>query len=201
MWIPSIGTRRTVLGRSGAVVVVLLSALVVALVACTTSSGDGNADASAVERSLGAVPVPSAPSAQPTPTGSAGHPAVLAIGGPVRVDLADGRAGVITVLGPEQLDPSIDASGQQAKSTRAVISVRITAIRGAIELSGHDLTSRDETGTAVALTARGASSVRATAGQSATIALQGRFDSGAAQITWRTGGQVYAIWTFTIELD
>lgn len=191
--------RRAVLGRPGAAVVVALSAF--GTVACTASSHDGDADASAVVSSLGAVPIPSAPSVQPTPTGSVGHPAVLAIGGPVRVDLADGRAGVITALGPEQLDPSIDASGQPAKSTRAVITVRIAAVRGAIELSGQDVTSRDETGATVALTARGASSVRAAQGQSATLVLQGRFDSGAAQITWRTAGQVYAIWTFNIELD
>ena len=58
-----------------------------------------------------------------------------------------------------------------------------------------------QTGKLMTLTPHGAATAAATTGQTATLRIQGRFESGAAQVTWTNQKSVLALWDFNIELD
>ncbi len=77
----------------------------------------------------------------------------------------------------------------------------VTASGVAVDARAADFTSRDQTGRSVPLSAHGVSKVTAAAGKSATLKVQGRFTSGAAQITWTHQKSVLTVWDFNIELD
>ncbi len=167
-----------------------------------TANHHSEPSASDVVASSGAVPIPSAEPAVPTPTATAGHPALLAIGGAVRVTFPDGQTGVVTALGPaqESTAPRTAAGGGRA-STRAVITLRVAMTRGTATVSAAELSSRDETGRLIPLARRGPEQIHATTGPPQQLQVAGVFDSGAAQITWRHERTVLAVWTFNIELD
>ena len=152
---------------------------------------------------LGAVPIPSVRGVtDPTPTASSGRPQLLAMGAPVNVRLAGVHA-VATALGPVQIGSSAPASGSAGplRSTPAEITLTVKAATGSLSVSAADLSSRDENGTAVRLTARGPGRVTAVPGRPATLVVRGTYDNGSAQLTWRHDGAVLAVWVFTIELD
>lgn len=166
-----------------------------------SSDADPNAAASAVIASLGAVPIPSAPATDPTPTAQPGHPQLLAIGAPVTAHLAGGATALVTALGPDQLSTAAAGGGKPPKSTIGVVTITAKVTHGSITLAAADFSSRDQTGRPIVLTAKGTGSATATQQKTATIAIQGRFTSGAAQITWNNQKSVLAVWDFNIELD
>jgi hypothetical protein len=154
--------------------------------------------------SQGAVPIPSAGPAVSIPTAVPGRPAVLAIGGPVRVTLPGGSTVLATALGPQQVVTAPARSSARRgpqNSTKATITLRLQAVRGDLTADAGQLSSRAETGKAVALTPRGATRVQARPGHPRTLTVGGTFPTGAAQVTWRSGHHVLAVWTFNIELD
>lgn len=186
----------------------------------SSTAGD-DADASAVVSQFGAVPIPSVHGGgDPTPTASSGRPQLLAMGAPVNVRLA-GVIAVATALGPVQLQQpagtpasvgatasaggrasvSAPAPAGPRRSTAAEITLTVTTTTGSLRFGAADLTSRDQTGASVRLAARGPAEVTASPGRPATLAVQGTYDNGSAQLTWRHGGAVVAVWVFTIELD
>lgn len=178
-----------------AAVVAVLTAL--ALAACS-STPTTSASAADTVRSLGAVPIPSAPTAAPTPTADEGHMQLLAIGEPVRARLPTGDI-TLTALGPEQVTPS--TGGTPPQQTQGIITVTATDATSAVTLTAADFTSHDELGNALALTALGPATATAAPGHPASLRLSGTFHSGAAQITWRHDEKVVAVWDFNIELD
>ncbi len=188
--------------RSGrpALVAAVAGALLVA--GCTSDPAPAAApdpDPSQVVASLGAVPIPPTGSTLPTPTAVVGHPAVLAMGEPVLLHLP-GTEALVTALGPDQV-----LSGPQRgqdPTTPAVITLRVT-VRGGrpLAIGTDELSSRDETGEAIALKPASADRSTAKAGGTASVAVRGTYHSGSAQVTWRHDGHVLALWTFTIELD
>ena len=172
----------------------------------SSTAGD-DAGASAVVSQFGAVPIPSARGgADPTPTASSGRPQLLAMGAPVNVRLA-GVAAVATALGPVQLAPAgtpastSPASAGPQRSTPAEMRLTVKATSGSLSVTAADLSSRDENGSAVVLTASGPDRVTAVPGRPATLIVRGIYDNGSAQLTWRHDGAVVAVWVFTIELD
>ncbi len=169
--------------------------------ATTAVAVDPNAAASAVISSLGAVPIPSAPETDPTPTATPAHPQLLAIGAPVIAHLPDGSALLITALGPDQLSTAPASGGKPPQSTIGLITINARVTHGSVTLSAAEFTSRDQTGKLITLTPRGPATVSATNGRTATLSIQGRFTSGAAQITWTHQKSVLALWDFNIELD
>ncbi|MDQ2852258.1 MAG: hypothetical protein M3Y49_16310 [Actinomycetota bacterium] len=159
-------------------------------------------DASAVISSLGAVPIPSAGPAESTPSASTGHPALLAIGGPVNVTLPGGSTALVTALGPQQLTTTPIAAGSPPpQTTRAGITLRLTALKGTTTIAATDLSSRDQSGHALRLVPHGPATRTVPPGTTASITVDTTFTSGAAQITWRHHGTVLGVWTFNIELD
>lgn len=177
--------------------------LLAVLAGCTSGASAGSAateptDASGVVRQLGQVPIPTAPATEPTPSASPGHPQLLAMGAPVHVTLGD-AAGTVNALGPDVVRPT--TSGKPPQNATGTISITATVTTGTITLHATDFTSRDETGRAVPLSASGPATVTATAGQPATLRVTGTFQAGAAQVTWRSGGNVVALWDFNIEID
>jgi len=162
---------------------------------------DPNAAASAVMASLGAVPIPSAPATDPTPTAEPGHPQLLAIGAPLTAHLAGGTTALVRALGPDQVSSAPASGGKPPLSTIGVITITAKVTHGSITLAATDFSPRDQTGRPIVLTAKGAGSATATQGTTATIAIAGRFTSGAAQITWINQKSVVALWDFNIELD
>ena len=170
---------------------------VLATAACTADAAATNDTAAGVITSLGAVPIPTTPAAQPTATASVGRPTVLAMGAPVDVTLPGGKRATVTALGPVELTPQ---SGRA--HTVGVITVSFTSLRGSLTIHAADLSSRDETGTPVPLTRHGGPALATSRpGRPGELVLRGTYHSGAAQVTWRYRGQVVAIWDFTIELD
>lgn len=166
-----------------------------------TGAADPDTAVSSVIASLGAVPIPSAPLTDPTPTAQPGHPQLLAIGAPVAAHLAGGTTAVVTALGPAPLSSAPASGDKPPQSTIGVITITAKVSHGSITLTAADFTSRDQTGRPIVLTAKGAASATASAGKTATIAVQGRFSSGAAQLTWTNQKSVLALWDFNIELD
>ncbi len=165
----------------------------------TASQADGGA--AAVISSLGAVPIPFAPAADPTPTASPAHPQLLAIGAPLTAVLSGGITALVVASGPDQLGTAQATASAPPQSTLGIITITAHVIRGSLTLHAADFTSRDQTGRAVPLSAHGVSMVTAAAGKSATLKVQGRFPSGAAQITWTHQKSVLSVWDFNIELD
>jgi hypothetical protein len=95
------------------------------------------------------------------------------------------------------LQCSAPHSGEHARHDH----VDVRPITGRLTGSPSDLSSRDDTGTAVPLVAR-APPIPDQADRDATVVtVAGTFRSRAAQLTWRHHGAVLAIWTFNIELD
>jgi len=172
--------------------------LTVALSACTHSAAPDD-DPSVVLRSLGAVPIPTAPSAPATPIASEQKLALLAIGEPVQAQLPDADA-LVTALGPEELTP-YTGGAKPPQSTVGIITITIKPSRGTLTIKASDFTSKDETGALIALIPVGAASHTVTAGSATRLQVKGTFHSGAAEVTWRHGGKVVAVWDFNIELD
>lgn len=81
------------------------------------------------------------------------------------------------------------------------ITLRVAAKSGTLKVTTADLTSRDDHGTDIVLSAVGPAQATAGAGGTADLVVRGTFSSGAAQITLREDGHVTAVWDFTIELD
>ena len=145
------------------------------------------------------MPVPTAPTAVPTATATVGKPALLEIGAPLRVSLPGVTADVVA-SGPVQ---STEASGGASppRETAGTFTIRVAPTSGSVTVRTADFSSLNEVGHPVRLTPVGPAGVTARAGRPASLALRGTYGSGAAQITWRHGGAVIAIWDFTIELD
>lgn len=157
-------------------------------------------DAAAVVASLGAVPIPKPPPAEPTPVALEGHPQLLAMGAPVRVTLKNGTTAIVTALGPRTLRP-YTGGATLPTSTPGVITLDLRVTTGNLAVTATDLTSRDQSGHSVPLTARGAGVVQVPAGSRGTLEVMGTYRSGSAQVTWRHDGHVLGVWVFTIELD
>lgn len=185
-------------------------------VAPSATNNDAATDRSAasVVQRLGAVPIPTpragsrlAPVARPR------HPQLLAMGEQVEAKVPGGDV-LVSALGPTQ-DVSIGAGRHPAnaarppKSTMGTIAVTLRPRAGQLAVRASDFTSRDQSGAAVPLRALGSASGTAAAAMTktgtgtgtTTLLLRGRFPSGSAQLTWRHGGRVLAIWVFTVELD
>lgn len=200
-------SRRTGLGRSGvrrriATTLAALAAVPLALLAagCASSpSGDTDQSAKDVVTKLGAVPIPSAPKSQLVPAADEAHPQLVAVGSPVAVTLPSGT-GVITALGPtEDLPTPLPATTPTQVS--GTITLRVAAKTGTLKVTAADLSSRDDHGNVIALTAVGPAQASASAGGTEDLVVRGTFSSGAAQITLREDGHVTAVWDFNIELD
>lgn len=205
-------SRRTGFGRSGVrrLAVALAAAalaLPVALLAAGCSSGSGSSDSSAqdVVDKLGAVPIPSAPKTQLTPSADESHPQLVAVGSAVAVTLPSGT-GAITALGPTE-DLPTPLPAKMPSQVAGTITLHLAAKTGTLKVATADLSSRDDHGTDIKLTAVGADHATATATGSGTgtgtadLVVRGTFSSGAAQITLRQDGHVVAVWDFNIELD
>lgn len=198
--------RRTLLG-SGARRVTGWSAALVGiavlgggvLTGCSSTPHDPTPDE--VTSSLGAVPIPSAPKVDPTPTASPGRPQVLAMGAPTIARLPDGATALIAAVGPDQeiTQPTSTSAGDE--QTPATITVDVTGQTGTVTLQAADLVCRDEVGNPLPLTVVGPPSVTVGAGQRASVSVKSVFTSGAAALEWHPAGQSLAVWDFTIELD
>lgn len=119
------------------------------------------------------------------------------MGAPLRVRLGQTTA-VVTATGPTQ---STTYNRRPNAATVGTITVAVRPVAGRLSVAAADFSSRDQTGTAVRLQSVGAAHADASAAQPAQLRLSGRFSSGAAELTWRHGGRVVAVWDFTIELD
>ena len=190
--------------RAGAVRLLVPVAVLVAAAGATSacshpvaSTPDQDAAASKVVASLGAVPIPSVAPGVPTATADGRRPALLAMGAPVRVRLGRTTA-VVTATGPTQ---STTYNRRRNAATVGTITVALRPVAGRLSVSASDFSSRDQTGTVVRLRPVGATHAAASSAQPAQLRLSGRFNSGAAELTWRHGGRVVAVWDFTIELD
>ena len=148
---------------------------------------------------LGAFPIPSAPTAEPTPVARVGHPQLLAMGQPVLVVLPGVRA-TVTALGPYERTPYLGGASPPV-STVGVITIDAVTTQGRLTLRAADVLSRDESGRLVSLAPAGSAAASAADASPARIRVMGRFTSGAAQLTWRYHGSVLAVWDFNVELD
>jgi len=190
---------------------VLAAALATSLAACSapaspspSESPSAEDSAQAVVQSLGAVPIPSAPSVEPTASANASHGAVLAIGAPVSATLPGGATVILTALGPDTAPVPVPTSHPTAAPDipiEGTITLRVKAVAGSATLGAEELTSRDQRGRTVALTPVGASTVTVAAGSQAELVVRGTFHDGAAQVTLRHAGHTLALWTFNIEND
>jgi hypothetical protein len=172
---------------------------------CSSTTGRDGAAPVASSSNLGRVPIPTTPSDPPPLAASVKHPQLLAMGAGVRAVLAGGAAlppvsALVTALGPDFRLPSRSSGGPPDKAV-GTITITARVSHGSLTLGREDFTSRDERGRRVELTPSGPSSAVVGAGDSAKLTLTGVFTAGAAQITWRRGGHVIAIWDFTVELD
>lgn len=151
---------------------------------------------------LGAVPVPTPPSAAPTPQADEGHPQLLAMGAPVEVTLPTGR-GLIVANGPYFAAPPVPTSAPSAQDVPVLgtFTLHLRAWSGSFRVSLSDLSSRDEQGRAVELTADGPSSLQVSPGTPTKLVLRAQYHSGSAQLTLRHDGRVLAVWDFSVELD
>ncbi|MDP5226315.1 MULTISPECIES: hypothetical protein [Arthrobacter] len=183
------------------------AALAVPLAACSapaSSSPSADDSAKAVVQSLGAMPIPTAPSVEPTATADAKHGAVLAIGAPVSATLPGGTTVILTALGPDTAPvpvPTVRPTAAADVPIDGTITVRVKAVSGSLTLGVGDLNCRDQMGHTVALSAVGASSVTVAAGAQADLVVRGTFHAGAAQVTLRHADRALALWTFNIEND
>ena len=170
--------------------------------ACTSSPATPSPDeqAAAVVASLGAVPIPSAPAADPTPTATPDKPQLLAMGAATLAVLDATTRTTVTASGPDQL-VTIGPGGAPVTTTPATITLTAATTNGAVRLDVGDLVCRDDGGNLIALTPVGPTSTDVPAGRTGAIRASGVFRSGAAQVTWRPHGRTIALWDFTIELD
>lgn len=136
---------------------------------------------------------------QPTPSADETHPQLLAIGAPVHVTLPHGTA-VITVGGPTE-NLSTPAPAKPPTQVDGTITISVSVESGTVTVRAADLSSRDDHGNDIALSASGPETAKATPGNPATLSVHGVFQAGAAQVTLRQDGQVVAVWDFNIELD
>ncbi|MDF3293629.1 MULTISPECIES: hypothetical protein [Streptomyces] len=162
------------------------------------SSTDGNGDAASTVHRLGAVPIPSQPAGQATPTADEHHLQLVAMGAPIRAQLP-GVTALVVASGPVEDLPS--ASGKVLDHAKGTITVTVSQATGPLTVKAGDFSSRDEQGKDISLTPTGPTAVTAASGKSANLVLSGTYHSGAAQLTWRHDGKVVAIWDFNIELD
>ncbi|MCQ4042621.1 hypothetical protein ACFOSC_24735 [Streptantibioticus rubrisoli] len=161
-------------------------------------STDGNGDAASTVHKLGAVPIPSRPAGQATPTADEHHLQLVAMGAPIRAQLP-GVTALVVASGPVEDLPS--AGGKVPDQTKGTITITVSQATAPLTVKADDFSSRDEQGKDVALSPAGPTTVTATTGKSANLVLSGTYHSGAAQLTWRHDGKVVAIWDFNIELD
>lgn len=194
------GVRRrpTVSARAGIALAAVPLALLAAGCASSTSSGSDQSATDVVAK-LGAVPIPSAPKTQLTPSADESHPQLVAVGSAVAVTLPSGT-GVITALGPTE-DLPTPAQAKPPEQVSGTITLRVAAKTGTLKVTTADLSSRDDHGTDIALSAVGPATATASAGGTVDLVVRGTFSSGAAQITLREDGHVTAVWDFNIELD
>lgn len=196
--------RRIAIVRSGARRgALVLSALCLGLSAACTSSPAAlsqDAQAAAVVDSLGAVPIPTAPATDPTPTATPAAPQLLAMGAPTLAVLDARTRATVTASGPDQV-VTTGPGGTPATTTPAVITVTAATSSGSVVLGVGDLVCRDDGGNVIALTPVGPVSADVPTGSTGAIRVSGVFRSGAAQLTWRPSGHTVALWDFTIELD
>lgn len=192
--------RRTGTRRSGARATLLIIPALAGTFALTgCSSGSKSQTASDVVNKLGAVPIPTAPATQITPSADETHPQLVAIGSPVSVHLPGGDA-IVTALGPTE-DLPTPAPATPPKQVAGTITIRIAATSGSVTVNAADLSSRDDHGNDITLTPTGPAQGTATNGATTVVSVSGTFQAGAAQITWRHEGHVIAVWDFNIELD
>ncbi len=194
-----IRVRRSGSGRAAAPALLTLSLAAVLTAAGCSGSASPPDKASEVVHSLGAVPVPTAPTAIPTATANGTRPALLEIGAPLRVTLPGVRA-LVTALGPTQ-SVEYDGGSTAPISTVGTFTIDLRVQTGSLAVTASDFSSRNETGEIVSLRPAGPTAVRAKAGQRTELKISGTYESGAAQVTWRHAGKVVAIWDFNIELD
>ncbi|MFF0126193.1 hypothetical protein ACFYTG_10775 [Streptomyces mirabilis] len=156
-------------------------------------------DAADTVKSLGAVPIPSPPTAQATPTASEKHLQLLAMGYSVHAQLP-GADAVVTAGGPTE-NPIAKPGGGVPDRATGTITVTVREATGPLTLHAADFTSRDENGNAIHLTAHGPATIAARPGRTATLTLAGTYKAGAAELTWRHDGKTIAVWDLNIELD
>lgn len=196
----SAAARRTGFGRSGVRRRLRTAALVLPLAAVLAGCGGGSGGSSSeVVNKLGAVPIPSAPSGQATPTADESHPQLVAIGSAVSVTLPTGT-GVVTALGPTE-DLPTPAPAKPPTEVPGTITLKVTANTGTLKLRVADLSSRDDHGDDIKLSAVGPDQATVNAGGTATLVVRGTFQEGAAQIAMQQDGHLVAMWDFNIELD
>ncbi|OLZ66333.1 hypothetical protein AV521_27840 [Streptomyces sp. IMTB 2501] len=182
-----------------------LAATALALTGCSSHAAPASASTSASDsaadtvKNLGAVPIPTPPTAQATPTADDKHLQLVAMGDAVHARLPGVQA-VIRASGPAEDLPTRSGS-RPPDHTTGTITIRADQVTAPLAVRAGDFSSHDEQGKNVALTATSANSVTASPGHSATLTLHGTFRSGAAELTWRHAGKVIAIWDFNIELD
>jgi hypothetical protein len=183
-----------------------LRAAAAGAVLLTASTGCGHTSPTSAEQTvhrLGAVPIPTPPSAPPTPLADPTHPQLLAMGAPVEVVFPTGR-GLVVANGPTE-DPTTPppADDVAPREVLGTISLRLSAEAGTLEVSVTDLSSRDQEGRDVTLSPveAAATKVVATPGRPADLLVRGTFQEGSAQLTLRQAGRVVAVWDFSVELD
>ncbi len=177
----------------------LLVALTAVGVSACSSTTPAEPTSAQVVSSLGAVPVPTAPTAEPVVVASAGHGQLVAMGAPVDLRLPGGSKATVTATGPRQSStaPQVDPRA----TIIGTISLQVQATKGAVTVAAADLSSRDDTGQLIPLTSVGAPAVTVRAGATGHLTVTGRFRSGAAQLTLSYQGHPLALWDFNIELD
>ncbi|MDO0929599.1 hypothetical protein QQY24_31085 [Streptomyces sp. TG1A-8] len=169
-----------------------------ALTGCSSPNRPQTDDAADTVHKLGAVPIPSPPTAQATPTAGENHLQLVVMGDSVRAELP-GTTAVVTAGGPSE-EPIAKPSGVPDHAV-GTITVTVRDATRPLTLHTTDFSSRDENGTAIHLAARGPATVTARPGQAVTLTLVGTYEAGAAELTWRHAGKAVAIWDFNIELD
>lgn len=146
------------------------------------------------------MPIPTPPALAPIPVASAGRPQLLAIGEPVLVRLPGVRA-VLTALGPDVHLPSPAPDARPPASAPGELTLRAAVDSGSLSLHVAELSSRDQAGRALPLHPVGPTAATARAGHPVALRVGTVFSVGAAQVTWRRGGHVIAVWDFNVELD
>ncbi|MCC2280178.1 hypothetical protein LKL35_32875 [Streptomyces sp. ET3-23] len=182
----------------------LAAAVLTAAAGCGGSHASSSArsadDSSRTVRDLGAVPIPPPPTAQATPTADEKHLQLVAVGSPVRAELPEATA-VVRASGPTEDLPAPTPGSKPPESVTGTLTVTLDQATAPLTMQAGDFTSRDEDGKDITLTPSGAGTATATPGHPATLALNGTFAAGAAQLTWRHDGKTVAVWDFSIELD
>ncbi|WP_164835866.1 hypothetical protein, partial [Actinacidiphila soli] len=177
------------------------AAVLAALAGCAghqAPSSNSTGNAASTIHNLGAVPIPSPPTAQATPTADAHRFQLVAIGDSVQANLP-GTGAVIQASGPLYNVPTTGV--RPPDHVTGTITIAVSQATTPLTIKAGDFTSRDEKGKIVSLAPTGAPAVTVTPGHRATLTLTGTFHQGAAQVTWRHNGKVMVIWDFTIELD